>query len=88
MIFKSYDLEVYVNLIYIYGRSNDSVISFMLKRLSELNESKFDTQFREILVAGLKKIRNHAKSMSVITKSHFDKSGLTQIDDWPIRIKQ
>lgn len=34
------------------------------------------------------KIKNHAKAMAVITKSHFDKSGMTNTEDWGFRIKQ
>ncbi len=88
LIFKAYDLSDFINLIYIYSRSNESVITFMLQRLSELNESKFLSQYKETLLATLKKIRNHAKAISVITKSHFDKSGLTNTEDWGERIKQ
>lgn len=60
----------------------------ILQRLSEVNLDKFIGQFREIINNNLKKIRNHAKAMSVITKSHFNKSGLTNTEDWPLRIKQ
>ena len=88
MIFKHYDLEDFINLIYVYGRSNESVVMSILQRLSELNPDKFISQFRENINALLKKIRTHVKALAVIKKSHFDKSGLTDTESWPEKIKQ
>lgn len=87
MIFKQYHLNNFIDLIYIYGRSNESVAESILQRLSELNQNKLVEQFRDTLTATLKKIKNHAHGMAVITKSHFDKSGLTNTETWPEKIK-
>lgn len=88
MIFRAYDLEMFIAMCHLYGRSNDSVMLSILQRLSELQLDKFIDQFRETLSATLKKIKNHARALAVITKSHFDKSGLTNTEPWPARIRQ
>lgn len=87
LVFRGYCVEDFINLIYIYGRSNTSVVESFLTRISELNPNKLRSQFSETLIAGLKKIKNHVRSLVSLAKSHFDKSGLTNTEDWPEKIR-
>lgn len=88
LIYKAYNFDNFLNLIYVYGRSNGSVVQSILNRLSELNPDKFVSQFREEIIATLKKVKNNVRALAVIAKSHYDKSGLTRTEDWPEKIKQ
>jgi hypothetical protein len=87
MIFRQYRLDIFIDIIYIYGRSNESVVESILQRLSEVNQNKLVEQFKDTLTISLKKVKNHAHTMAVITKSHFDKSGLTNTETWSNKIK-
>ena len=88
MIFKTYNLNDYQNLIYIYGKSNESVVQTIMQRLSESNPEKFISQFRDNIKVTIKHIKNNVKALAVIAKSHYDKSGLTNTENWPEKIKQ
>lgn len=88
LIFRTYDVKDFINLIYVYGRSNESTVQSVMIRLSELDANKFTNQFREELTSSLKRIKNNVKSLCTIAKSHFDKSGLTDTESWPKRIRE
>jgi len=47
LIFKGYSLSNFVDLAYVYGRSNESVVHTILNTLGELNSDKVIEQFSE-----------------------------------------
>jgi len=80
-------LSNFVDLAYVYGRSNESVVHAILNRLGELNSDKVMEQFSESIMTISKHIKNIVRSLCSIAKSHYDKSGLTNTEDWPEKIK-
>lgn len=87
LIFKGYTLENFIDLVYVYGRSNSSVVQNILARLGELSPDKLTSQFSEYLASSLRILKGHVRTFSSLAKSFYDPSGLTSTEDWPDRIK-
>ena len=87
LVFKGYSLENFIDLVYVYGRSNSSVVQNILARLGELSPEKFISQFNDSLISSMKTLKNHVRSLWTIAKSFYDQSGLTNTEDWPDKIK-
>ena len=87
LIFKGYSIENFIDLVYVYGRSNSSVVQNILARLGELSPDKLISQFNDSLTSSLRILKNHVKAFWTLAKSFYDPSGLTNTDDWPDRIK-
>ena len=63
LIFKVYNIDNFVDLVKVYGRSNPSVVHNILSRIGELSPDKFTSQFNDNLISSLKSIKNHVRSL-------------------------
>ena len=62
LIFKGYSIENFIDLVYIYDRSNSSVVQNILARLGELIPDKLISQFNDSLTSSLRVLKNHVKA--------------------------
>ena len=62
LIFKGYSIENFIDLVYVYGRSNSSVVQNILARLGELSPDKLISQFNDSLTSSLRVLKNHVKA--------------------------